>query len=317
MTGVHAPRPTDLIALVSFDGELVANEAVTRDRLGRPTQSPHALAATIQHWLRRGRRMWIDVRGRQIQGLATARELAKHKAWEIDTLVDATRDGYEVTTALLAQAGEAAAEAGVGHVLLRMHADAPAIAAARRAGFVVALQERLWAGSPVAPEGEGAADTATACAVRETEEADAHALFQLHNRALPIGARQAIAMTFEEWEAVDDRRWAGRGSLSYVAVDDGRVRGALRLEGEQFTLLVEPGAEETARALLHVATPHLLHCDRVLALLPDCAATPAGLLRARGFEPGDEYVLLALRTASLVRDAVPVRAARRVVPTRG
>ena len=34
MTQPHAPRPTDLVALVSFDGEVFENQAVTRERLG-------------------------------------------------------------------------------------------------------------------------------------------------------------------------------------------------------------------------------------------------------------------------------------------
>ena len=75
MNGPHAPRPTDLVALVSFDGEVYENQAVTREGLGKPPAAPHALTATIQRWLGRGRQVWIDVRGRQIHGIATARPL--------------------------------------------------------------------------------------------------------------------------------------------------------------------------------------------------------------------------------------------------
>ena len=323
MNGARAPRPTDLVALVSFDDELVANEAVTRQRLGRPPEPPHPLAATMQRWLGRGRRVWIDVHGRQIQGIATARELAGREAWEIDTLADASGDGHEVTTELLRQATTAAAKARVEHLLLRMRADAPGIDAARRAGFVLALQERLWCGPP--PPSAAPSDTGSlgACEVREAQTEDAMALFQLHNRALPVGTRQAVAMTFEEWQVVQDRRWTGRGAREDVAIQDGRVQGTLLVSaaqgdhGGQITLLVEPQADEVARALLRAAAPRLRTCEHVLALLPECASTPVGVLRSLGFEAGEEYLLLAARTAAIARDAMPVRAARAVVPTRG
>ena len=99
----HAPRPTDLVALVSFDGEVYENQAVTREGLGKPSATPHPLAAAIQQWLGRGRHVWIDVRGRQIHGIATARPLAGHDAWLVDTLVDAGAPDDHVVSALLAQ----------------------------------------------------------------------------------------------------------------------------------------------------------------------------------------------------------------------
>ena len=44
------------------------------------------------------------VAGRQVRGIATARELASKDVWEIDTLVDACPDGGEVIAGLLRQA---------------------------------------------------------------------------------------------------------------------------------------------------------------------------------------------------------------------
>jgi hypothetical protein len=296
---------------MSFDGELVENQAVTLERLGRSAPPPHALAATVQRWLGLGRRVWIDVRGRQIQGIATARERGSREAWEIDTLVDAAGGDCEVALALLAQAVEAATESEVGHLVLRMRADAPALGAAHRAGFEVASRTRLWAGR--VPRVHSAA--AETVAVRAAEAGDALALFQLQNRVLPLDQRRVLGMTLEEWGAVREHLWAGRGA-EYVAECEGRMVGVVRAGGSQFWLLCEPGADEAARALLRAAARHLDGNDVVLALLPDCTATPVSVLREAGFEAGEEYVLLGRRTAQVVRDAVPARAVR-AIPTRG
>jgi hypothetical protein len=308
----HAPRPLDLVALVSFDGEVYENQAVTRDRLGGAQQAPHVLGAAIQQWLGRGRHMWIDVRGRQIQGVATARPLAGQSAWEIDTLVDAGEHEGEVALALLNQATEAAADAGVLRLVLRMHVDAPALVAAQRAGFTRAMYEQLWSGALEAPR-EAAPPSLT---VRKVEEQDAFALFQLYNRALPIDCRQALAVTFEEWQAVQERRWLGRGAHELVALEEDHARAALSMSGNgQLSLLAEPDADHAAGALLSAAAAHL-EGARVLALLSQTPATPHALLRDSGLAPGEEYVLLTQRTASPIREALPSTAGR-TVPTRG
>lgn len=316
MTRTHTPRPTDLVALVSFDGEVYENQAVTRERLGKRSAAPHALAATVQQWLGRGRHVWIDVRGRQIHGIATARALASQRAWEIDTLVDAGGEHDGVITSLLTQASESAAEARVSQLLLRMHANAPALPQALRAGFVRAAQEDLWSAersdrTDDCDSGDGG------ILVREAEKADRFALFQLYNRALPIGSRQAIAMTFEEWRAVQERRWLGRGGRELVACEGDKIRAVLQLSpGGQFTLLVEPGAAASAEALYTASRAYFEDAERVLALQPACAGTPAALLRSHGYQLGDEYVLLARRTTRPVMEAIP-HAAGRTVPTRG
>ncbi len=182
----------------------------------------------VQQWLGRGRHVWIDVRGRQIHGIATARALASQRAWEIDTLVDAGGEHDGVVTSLLTQASESAAEARVSQLLLRMRADAPALPQALRAGFVRAAQEDLWSAersdrTDDCDSGDGE------ILVREAEKADRFALFQLYNRALPIGSRQAIAMTFEEWRAVQERRWLGRGGRELVACEGDKIRAVLQL----------------------------------------------------------------------------------------
>ena len=47
----RVPRPKELVALVSFDGELRENQAVTRERLAHPQPPPRPLSAAVEHWL--------------------------------------------------------------------------------------------------------------------------------------------------------------------------------------------------------------------------------------------------------------------------
>ncbi len=313
MTSPHSLRPSDFIALVTFDGEEVANQAVTRERLERAVPPAHPLASAVAHWLGSNRRVWVDIGGSQIRGIATARELAGRTAWEIDTLIDAGDGTPDVTSdvvaGLLRQAADAATAAGATRLLLRLADGAPAARGAQHAGFSPALVERVWTRSAVGERREAPPLTVD---VRPAANADAHARFQIYNHALPVGAREGLGMTFEEWTAAQERRWAGRGAREYVACEGGQVRGALHVGARQFTLLVEPGCEASADALLSAASARL-PAGHALALLPECAATPASMLREHGFEPGETYVLYVLRTVQPIREVARARAGRVVV----
>src|SRR3972149_126058 len=83
--------PTDLLALVTYQGRSYRNEAWTRERLG---------ADEAQRPLARGRGAWISVRRQRLQGLVGARRRGGRAAWEIDYLVDAT-PGHETVVGLL------------------------------------------------------------------------------------------------------------------------------------------------------------------------------------------------------------------------
>lgn len=305
----HAPRPIDLVALVTFDDAVYENQAVTRERLARPSAAPHALNAAIEQWLVRRRHMWIDVSGRQINGIATARPLAADDAWMIDTLIDATVDSAAasesgVVFALLDQAIEAAIQSSVTRLLLRTPADAAALPDALRAGFRPALAERLWAGATIDVPEEPAADVT----VREAADGDGFALFQLYNRALPFEARQALAITLEEWEGVQDRRWLARNAREWVAEEDGRITASLRLsltnKVAQFDLLAAGDSLRGAAALLATAATQISDREQVFALVPRAIAPLEGLLRDHGLEPRADYALVSRRPAKpVVADA--------------
>jgi hypothetical protein len=305
----HAARPTDLVALVTFDDEVRENQAVTLEGLSdRDRNKTRPLNAALAQWLHLGRRMWVNVQGREVRGIATARDLNAKSAWAIDTLIDAAGADAadEVVEDLLGQALEAAVQARVTHVLLRTLDDAPARAPAMRAGFRPALVERLWRGVLRAdPVDE------PSIALRPATAADELALFQMYNRAIPVEARTLLGMTREEWSAVRDRRWL-RGSTELVAERDGVVAGRVALQDAgdriQFEMLVASDDAASAGALLaEIAT----RADgrEVLSLTPRCAGAVETALAEAGLEPeAREYVQLCRRMARPVMAEAPVRA---------
>lgn len=317
MTDTRAPRPTDLVALVTFDEEVRENLAITRDHLGVPNEPPRPLAAALEQWLHLGRRMWISLGGRSIQGIATARELSR-TAWEIDTLIDAPEgdrnhhqpDGqhpdreHEVIADLLRQAGSAARDAGVTRVLLRTPTDSPAVEVAPRAGFRPVVEETLWLGSlmtPVDAEGELPADAR----VREAEDADRYPRFQLYSRAYPVTAREALAMTLEEWEALEDHRWVDRGAPpTLVEESEGRIRACLRASSRsQFELMSDPEAPGAGTALLQELRRRRPEAEDAYGLVVSGSAAEESARRA-GLQPAGTYALFCLRVSQPIREEV-------------
>lgn len=304
MTDTRAPRPTDLVALVTFDGEVRENLAVTREHLVEPQSAPRPLSAAIAQWLHRGRRTWISIVEREIRGIATARDLAARRAWQIDGLIETQSgdDGDSVLGDLLAQASVAAAEAEATHLVLRTPADGPAALAARQAGFQPVVLERVWGGH-LRPS--GAPGTVE---VREATPADTQAMFQVYSHAWPVEARQALAMTLDEWEAVQEHRWLERGGV-LVAEQAGRVAGYARhARTGQCSLVVTPGAADVAAALVEALGVRLAEADRHVALVAACGATEETALRGAGLTPERELALLCKRIARPVRDEAYVRA---------
>ena len=138
--------PNDLIAFVTFDGHVYANQAVTRERLGQPPEPAHALKAALAHWLRR-RHVWMDVEGRHIQGIATARPPrgpqrvgARHARGR----GRARRGGERGPLAAAAGPGRRPARWGSRTCWRGCARTPPAVVGAMRAGFTQALGEQLW-----------------------------------------------------------------------------------------------------------------------------------------------------------------------------
>lgn len=302
----HAARPTDLVALVTFDDEVRENQAVTRERLGAAEHGSRPLNVALAQWLHLGRRMWVNVDGREVRGIATARDLGNRSAWMIDTLIDAGGIGHsdEVIADLLTQAVEEALRTNVTHVLLRTAQDAAAREPAMRAGFRPAMPERLWTGSlePASPSSD--------ITIRSITRADHLALFQLYSRSVPSEARALLAMTRDEWEALREQRWRRGGSELLAEVDGHPVASIAFSEAQgrlQFELTAESEAADAVSALLEAMRSTVDTTD-ALTLVPRHAGSIEQALAAHGFEAGAEYVLQShrLRRPVEVESKVPV-----------
>ncbi|MFA7249987.1 MAG: hypothetical protein WC273_10195 [Dehalococcoidia bacterium] len=305
MNATRAPRPTDLVALVTFDEEVRENLAVTRARLPLRKAAPTPLAAAIEQWLHLGRRTWVSVAGRQIRGIATARELTAKHAWEIDTLIEADdRHDRDVLHDLLRQMVVSAQDAEVTHLLLRTPEGSPAAEVAPRAGFSLVQGERLWGGRLV-PR------TTDTGGVRAWTEADTFASFQVYCRATPVAARQSMAMTVDEWNAIRDRHWQERGDGALVVEHQGRVVGTARYARGtgQFTLVTEPGAHATADALVTAIAQRLGDAERHMTLVAAWGTNEDAALRRAGLSVEPEaYALFCKRLLRPVREESYARA---------
>ena len=199
--------PTDLLALVSYNGRSYKNEAWTRERLGAQA-SQNTLGLVLDQFLAfaRGRSAWISVRRQRLQGLVGARPRGARSAWEIDYLIDAT-PGKDAVGGLLECAIAEVGKSGAEKVFLRIESCSEIEAVVRSAGFLPYQEEVLYAREPSL----GETDPVSAAAMRRVEPADSYALFRLYSSATPEVIRRSEAATFGEWHASQERRWLRHG----------------------------------------------------------------------------------------------------------
>ena len=310
--------PTDLVALVSYDGRVYPNEAETRDRVGSRKPAPHPLESALEQWFSfaTGRHTWISVKGATLRGLVSARRRGARSAWEIDCLIDATEDDDSVLLSLLDEAVAEAGRTGVEKLFLRLAAGSDMLSLARKAGFVSYVSENLYYHEGL-PAARGT--PADGLLLRRRTRADLYPLYQLYNAAVPEPVRRTEAATFNEWMAAQERHWLGARSAQLVLEEGGppeghpsqtgepqtgraagRLTASLRTardgESGHFDLLVHPARYEDVDALVGAALARLARASTLFALVPAYLEPVARALVRRGFQEGPEYVALAKRT---------------------
>lgn len=298
MTRPRAVRPTDLVALVSFDGRVFPNEAKTRERIGRTNSAPHPLERALEQWFSfaTGCHTWISVRGATLRGLVSARRRGTNCAWELDCVINASEDDDSVCLGLLEQSLKEAGRCGVEKVFLRLSVNSYVRPLAHRLGFVEYQREMLFTSSSptiLIANYEGLPP------FRKAVRADDFSLFELYLASMPEAARRAEAATFSEWKASQDRSWLVGRVSQQVAHREGQlvawVRSATEADSVHFDLLVRP-SEPRHEALLDVALRQF-GGKRVLTLVPKSGSQLSHALLKRGFDAGPEYAALVKRTA--------------------
>ena len=302
MTTARTVRPTDLVALVSYDGHVYPNAAITRDRIGTEA-SPHPLETALEQWFSfaTGRHTWISIKGATLRGLASARRRGSKAAWEVDCLIDAADDDDSVLSGLLEQVVTDAARGGAEKVFLRLKGDSPVVETAVRCGFTPYLKERLFAAQ--SPETDDSASDHQ-YKLRRWSKSDAYPTFRLYNRWAPETVRRVEAATFREWQHARERVSPRRGTQQRVIEIDDNLVGWLRTaaDGEigRFDLMADPANEDLLDPLIDGALVRLRDQSALFTLVPQFAGGLSQRLDERGFSDQGEYAVLARRTTKPV-----------------
>lgn len=308
MSNARRPLPTDIVALVSFDGKVHPNEAKPLDRLGMRDHT-HALEEALEQWLSfaTGKHTWLNVKGATIHGLVTARPRRKRSAWEVEILIDADDDN-SVVLSLFSRMLSGVLRAGAERVFLRVDADSAVVDSARSAGFFSYQNETLYRLS------RSPAVEPSVISLRPRTKKDLLGVFQLYGRIAPANVRAIEGPTLREWQAAQEK-W-GKRTKDFIMEDDGVISAHVRTVGGstgRIAVLAE-GGQDTIDDLVRFALSRLKRSANVLCLASEHdSAVGRGLLDA-GFEPDSRYTVLAKRLTKPIgelaketaKEAVPV-----------
>jgi len=296
MSSPRRPLPTDLVALVSFDGRVHPNEAKPLDRLGLDERA-HPLESTIEQWFSfaTGKHTWVSVRGATIRGLISARRRAKRSAWEVDALIDVDED-EGVALSLFGRMIDGITKQRAERVFLRLDAASHISEAARKAGFFPYSRETLYQLEP-APSSEP-----IEVPFRPREKSDLVGIFQLYSHSVPANVRAIEGSTFREWQAAEES-WGG-STKDLLLEEEGIISAWLRLlpgQTGRFSLIAQ-SARFTTDELVLSALSQLNTSRRLFSLVPEFNGGWAACLERLGFKPTAAYTCYAQRLVKPVEE---------------
>lgn len=283
--------------------------------------------------------------GWRLNGLVSARIRCGRRAWEIDGLYFPGRAGMAAAAAAENRNGaglraihppgdesDAAAMelleqliAAVGwrsgeRIFLRLAANCPALPLARRSGFHPCFNETLLAGyggmNPYSaaggrsaaavkgsPAGPGTGDSIGN--LRPRRPSEDYALFQLFCASTPVAVRDALGLTFDQWQAAREplfRQGNGGRAQEWVSEHKDRIIGwlglAQRRRAVEAMAMVHPDYPEQQEGLLNVA---LARPGGQRWLIPGYRAAMADRLLGQGFQARAQYTMLVKLAAAPAR----------------
>ncbi len=200
----------------------------------------------------------------------------------------------------------------VGHrsaerVFLRLAAGSPALPLARRSGFVPCGNETLLTGpgrhrasygnGPThPPEAAPLEYSLPGAGFRPRSASDDYGLFQLFCASTPVRVRQALGLTFDQWQDARDldcRRGATWRRQEWVAEHSGRLVGWVQLTARGRTAEAEVMAHpDYPELLFRLVDFALARGPRLRWLVPDYREAVSDRLLRHGFRETAQYIML-------------------------
>ncbi len=299
MSRARYPLPTDLVALVSFDGRVYPNEAKPWDRLGLH-QRARPWEEALEQWFSfaTGKHTWVNVRGATIRGLISARKRAKRSAWEVEVLIDADEDTKTVTN-LIGRMVVGVGKTGAERIFLRLEEDSRLVRAARDSGFFPYQRQTLYRLANKRTVAE------PALPLRARTKEDLHGVYQLYGRVVPANVRAIEGATFREWQAALEP-WGGR-THEFVLEEGGAITGWLKMMPGPIARIaaLSGGAGAGIEDLVRAGLSQLATDEPVLSLASEHEIGLQRTLEDLGFQPDNSYVVMAKRLAKLERELAP------------
>ena len=262
--------------------------------------------------------------GKKLRGMVSARRRSGQKSWEIDRLhlygswpslqyqdygtfderwdsgwyedFSAEDAGLELLEQLNAAIGGHAAQ----RIYLRLPANSPALPLARRCGFTAGVAETLLEGyggnaGGVLPPREGPSG------MRPAHGQDEYGLFQLYCASAPAKAREALGLTFDQWQEhreVGASFFKPAGHREWVADGPDRLAGWLRITRRWIIADVQTMTHPGYPEALYPALDYALAQPGIQRwLVPDYQKAVADRLCARGFRRVADYTMLVKMVA--------------------
>lgn len=311
---VRAFRPTDLVALVVFEGRSFPNEAISWDRLTAESVARISLTALLQQWLilDSNRYTAMCMKGQTLLGLASAKKRYGRTAWEVDYLLVCAPAAQKqaIGLELLNNISQEAITKGVERIFIRLPEDGPWLEPVPQVGFRPYAKERLYRLSAV-DNGEPTGRSTPPYLLRPQTRADQQPLFQVFSSIVPEGVKTAEGLTLRQWRDSREGGWEGLGKRQLVCEKDGIPVGWLsfRIDGRtaQFRLMAHPEERECLKFMLGYCLTRLKDKAPLLSLAPEYHYSLGQILLENGFEDISQFTTLFKQLV------VPVGKARLVI----
>ncbi|MBI4302534.1 MAG: hypothetical protein HY664_08005 [Chloroflexi bacterium] len=294
-------RITDLEALVDFHRRASTNLVVTWGRWSNPRWPLWVTPLARPGW-GGNRHTWVYKEGWSIHGIVSARALGSG-VWEVDYLLLDKEKEHEVSWTLLNQLGFGIKETAKYRLCLA--GDSPWLGTVRRAGF---SPTGLW---NLYRRMRPAAAKDPPLPLRPQHPQDEYPLFQLYNTVFPLTLRQMEAMTFAEWQMINDQRLDNLSLRQFVAEKEGSliawVGVSSRRHAGYFEALVHPAEAQGLAGIFDFILEQLSGKSPILGVTP----SQSGLREAlhnRDFEALGEFTTFMKDSAIRLRQPAWVTA---------